>query len=131
MRIRTTSEDFFFVWALNLSNDDVLFAWTGMDFGGLAPVIQTLDSAIHRINHYPAAKYYGNQLRYPLDSDLSGGQRYPTFEQPGPGLKTDLFWSEIGSGFGEPGGTLPPRIPRSTPPALIPTHEPRLTFNRN
>ena len=21
---------------------------------------------------------------YPLDSDLSGGERYPTFEQPGP-----------------------------------------------
>ena len=50
----------------------------------LAPVVQTLDSAIHRINHYPADKYYRNQLRYPLDSDLSGGQRYPTFEQPGP-----------------------------------------------
>ena len=39
----------------------------------LAPVVQTLDRAIHRINHYPADKYYGNQLRYPLDSDLSGG----------------------------------------------------------
>ena len=26
-----------------------------------------------------------------------------------------MFWSEIGSGFGELGGTLPPRIPRSTP----------------
>ena len=39
----------------------------------LAPVVQTLDSAIHRINHYPADKYYANQLRYPLDSDLSGG----------------------------------------------------------
>ena len=38
-----------------------------------APVVQTLDSSIHRINHYPADKYYGNQLRYPLDSDLSGG----------------------------------------------------------
>jgi len=24
--------------------------------------------------------------RYPLDSDLSGGQRYPAFEQPGPCL---------------------------------------------
>ena len=23
---------------------------------------------------------------YPLDSDLSGGQRYPAFEQPGPDL---------------------------------------------
>ena len=38
-----------------------------------ALVVQTLDSAIQRINHYPADKYYGNQLRYPLDSDLSGG----------------------------------------------------------
>ena len=38
-----------------------------------APDVQTLDSAIHRINHYPADKYYGNQLRYPLDRDLSGG----------------------------------------------------------
>ena len=36
-------------------------------------VVQTLDSAIHRINHYPVDKYYGNQLRYPLDSDLTGG----------------------------------------------------------
>ena len=31
-----------------------------------------------------------------------------------PGLKTGLensvFWSEIGSGFGEPGGTPPPNI---------------------
>ena len=27
-----------------------------------------------------------------------------------------MFWSEIGSGFGELGGTPPPRIPRSTPP---------------
>ena len=39
----------------------------------LAPVVQTLDSAIRRINHYPADKYYGNQLRYLLDSDLSAG----------------------------------------------------------
>ena len=26
-------------------------------FKGQAPVVQTLDSAIHRINHYPADKY--------------------------------------------------------------------------
>ena len=39
----------------------------------LASVVQTLDSAIHQINHYPTDKYYGNQLRHPLDSDLSGG----------------------------------------------------------
>ena len=30
------------------------------------------------------------------------------------GEETDIFWAEIGSGFGEPGGTPPPRIPRST-----------------
>ena len=28
------------------------------------------------------------------------------------GVENDIFWSEIGSGFGEPGGTPAPRIPR-------------------
>ena len=42
-------------------------------FRRLAQVVQKLDSGIHRINHYPAEKYYGNQLRQPLDGDLSGG----------------------------------------------------------
>ena len=36
-----------------------------------------------------------------------------------PGLKTgaknDILWSEIGSGIGEPGGTSPPRIFKSSP----------------
>ena len=44
------------------------------------------------------------------------------------GLKTgaekDTFWSEIGSGLGEPGGTPPPRIPRSTPLDAKPTVSP-------
>ena len=39
----------------------------------LAPVVQTLDSPIHWINHYPADKYYGNQLHYPLERDLPIG----------------------------------------------------------
>ena len=30
-------------------------------------------SHIHWINHYPTDKCYGNKLRYPVDSDLSGG----------------------------------------------------------
>ena len=30
-------------------------------------------------------------------------------------VKNDIFWSEIESGFGEPGGTLPPRIPIPIP----------------
>ena len=49
------------------------------------PVVQMLDCAIHRINHYPADKYYGNQLRYSVDRELSTGWRYPCFEQLGPG----------------------------------------------
>ena len=60
--------------------------WNANSLGNnvLAPVVQKLDSAIHRINHYPVDKCYGNQLRYPLDRDLSGGLCYPTFEQLGP-----------------------------------------------
>ena len=38
-----------------------------------APVVQILDSAIHRIYHYPANKYYGSQLCYPTDRDLFSG----------------------------------------------------------
>ena len=38
-----------------------------------APVVQTLDSAIHRINHYPADSVIDFRNTYPLDSDLSGG----------------------------------------------------------
>ena len=39
----------------------------------LAPVVQTMDSAIRRINHYPLDKSIGFASVYPLDSDLSGG----------------------------------------------------------
>ena len=39
----------------------------------LAPVVQTLDSAIHRINHYPADSVIDFRNIYPLDSDLFGG----------------------------------------------------------
>ena len=51
----------------------------------LAPVVQTLDSAIHWINHYPLDNSIGFASVYLLDSNLSGGQRYPSFEQLGPG----------------------------------------------
>ena len=39
----------------------------------LAPVVQTLDSAIHWINLYPADSVIDFCNTYPLDSDLSGG----------------------------------------------------------
>ena len=47
-------------------------------------VVQRMDNAIHRINHYPtdSVVYFVNT--YPLDSDLSGGYHYPPFEQLGP-----------------------------------------------
>ena len=39
----------------------------------LAPVVQKLDSVIHRINLYPLDNAIGFPNTYPLDSDLSGG----------------------------------------------------------
>ena len=38
-----------------------------------APVVQTLDSAIHRINLYPVDSVISFPNTYPLDSDLPGG----------------------------------------------------------
>ena len=38
-----------------------------------ARVVQTLDSAINRINHYPADSVIDFRNTYPLDSDLFGG----------------------------------------------------------
>ena len=42
-------------------------------FNEQAPVVQRLDNAIHRINHYPADSVVCFVNTYPLDSDLSGG----------------------------------------------------------
>ena len=39
----------------------------------LAPVVQRLDSAMQRINGYPANKAIVSRNMYPLDRDLSGG----------------------------------------------------------
>ena len=39
----------------------------------LAPVVQRLDNAIHRINHYPTDSVVCFINTYPLDSDLSSG----------------------------------------------------------
>ena len=38
-----------------------------------APVVQRLDNAIHRINHYPVDSVVCFANTCPLDSDLSGG----------------------------------------------------------
>jgi len=39
----------------------------------LAPVVQTLDNAIHRTNHHPLDIAIGFAITYPVDSDPSGG----------------------------------------------------------
>ena len=39
----------------------------------LATVVKKVDSAIHRINHYPVDNAISFRIIYPLDSDLSGG----------------------------------------------------------
>ena len=41
--------------------------------GPEAPVVQTMDSAIRLINHYPLDNSIDFASVYPLDSDLSGG----------------------------------------------------------
>ena len=38
-----------------------------------ASVVQRVDNAIHRINHYPVDSLVCFSNTYPLDSDLSGG----------------------------------------------------------
>ena len=38
-----------------------------------APVVQKVDNAIHRINHYPVDSVVCFVNIYPLDSDLSDG----------------------------------------------------------
>ena len=43
------------------------------------------------INHYPVDSAIGFPNINPMDSDLSGGERYPTFEQPGPDRQSNTL----------------------------------------
>ena len=45
-----------------------------------------MDKTIHFINHYPLDRAIGFAMTYSLDSDLSGREHYPSFEQLGPRL---------------------------------------------
>ena len=42
-------------------------------FSPPGPVVQRVDNAIHRINHYPVDRIVCFINTYPLESDLSGG----------------------------------------------------------
>ena len=72
-------------WA-DLCNEQVLITapFKGHNcFNHNAPVVQKVDSAVHWINHYQVDNATGLRTTYPLESNLSGGQRCPIFEQPG------------------------------------------------
>ena len=63
------------------------------------PVDQRVYNAIHWINHYPVDRVVCFINTHPLDSDLSGGQHYPAFEQLIPGClfafgtqRVGIFW---------------------------------------
>ena len=59
-------------------------------------VVQKLDSAIHRKNHYPRDSAIGFPTNtYPKDSDLSDGYRYSCFKQPGLFIKSDFVKVKI------------------------------------
>ena len=69
-----------------------------------APVVQKLDSTIHRINHYPVDNATGFPNTYPLDSDLSGIQLLNKWSQMyihcmGTGTRVVLCWTSIPSGW--------------------------------
>ena len=54
--------------------------------GKLSQVVQKVhvDNVINQINHYPANSLVCFVNTYPLDSDLSGGELYPAFQQLSP-----------------------------------------------
>ena len=54
-----------------------------------------MDSAIRRINHYPLDNWIGFASAYRLNSDLSDGYRYPSFEQLEPGLQLTYICSRF------------------------------------
>ena len=58
-------------------------------------VVQKLDSAIHRKNHYPRDSAIGFPNTYPKDSDLSDGYRYSCFKQLGLFIKSDFVKVKI------------------------------------
>ena len=50
-------------------------------FSNLPPFVQKVNNAIHWVNHYPLDSAIDFTTTCPRDSDISGGQRYPSFEQ--------------------------------------------------
>ena len=61
-------------------------------------VVRKADNAIYRINHYPADGVNCFVNTHPEDGDLSGGQRYPPFENPETGVfqsRCSAIWQSL------------------------------------
>ena len=86
-----------------------LFEWRGTENQQFAIKI-----LIRRKEKYATSKWVLKNL-FCWRSNLSNDDMISA--RPGQKMvvKNDIFWCEIGSGYGEPGGTALPRIPRSTP----------------
>ena len=71
-------------------------------------------------------------LDFDFNISFRAGKVVWTFEKRVPGLKTgvenDILWSEIGSGFGEPGGTWAAHHHQEYPPPRIPPPPSRIRF---
>ena len=75
---------YLFCCCCNLSSDDIFLR-------GQDPVFQKVDSTIYCIKYlYPLDSAIGFPNTYPVNSDLSGGLRYPTFQQLWLGLKMGM-----------------------------------------
>ena len=71
-------------------------------------VVQTLDSDDPPNKSLSSGKVFqGNQLRYPLDSYLSSGQRYPPFKQLGPQAETKAKFANLGTPMRQVWGNVP------------------------
>ena len=63
-----------FLWAMvSVFQVCLRLSCQGIIYIHQAPVVQKMDNVMHRINYYPVDKHWGNQLHYPVDSDLSNG----------------------------------------------------------
>ena len=65
-------------WSLDILSFRVVRAksakgWARVLILVLAPVVQKVDSVIHRINYYPVNDAIGFRTTYPVDSELTGG----------------------------------------------------------
>ena len=67
----------------------------------LAPVVQNVDKAIHWLNLYVVDNAILFPNTHPLDSDLSGGLRNPSFEQPEPGRREIISFSPLGDSLSQ------------------------------